>query len=561
MSGERRKKLPPAENDGTLYAEGGVFRKETAPGKDLKAVFDAAKAGEKTPDEAGAISAAEPKKIIDENAVRAATETLIKYKDYKNDYDEQVRENEEWWRLNHWRYLRQKNAEKKGSTIEPTSAWTFNSVINKHADMMDNIPAPVILPREESDEKEARTLTSIVPVINERCGFEKTYSDNSFSKIKNGLAAYSVVWKDEDNGLGDVSVGKVDILNLFWEPGICDLQSSANVFLINMVENEVLEATYPDELRGKLTGAEFTPVKYAVQEKEDDSSKSAVVDWYYKKNGVLHYVKFVGETVLFASENEEGYEDGFYRHGKYPFVLDAMYPLEGTLFSFGITAVCRDPQMYIDKLDKIVLDNLRFMAKPRWMFSKSCGVNTDDFEDPDKTVVWVEGNIDESRGRQITVSDISSIVSNWKTQKIDELKETSSNRDVSQGSTAGGVTSGAAIATLQEAGNKTSRDVIAGSYRAFAEIVKLEIELIRQFYTEERVFRIVGDDGMSDEFITYSNANISGKTDGREPVFDLKIKAQKKSPFSQTATNETAMEGASARSLRRDPVPANRTPP
>lgn len=478
------------------------------------------------------------KKVIGENEVRNARTILEEYRSYKADYDAQVKENEEWWRLNHWRYLRKKKRE--NNDIEPTSAWTFNSIVNKHADMMDNIPVPIVLPREQSDDKAARTLTSVLPVIGERCNFEKVYSDNSYSKIKNGLAAYSVVWKD-DEGLGDVSIEKVDILNLFWEPGVCDLQASANVFLVNMVKNDVLTATYP-ELTDKLGSADFQLEKYSSQEKEDDASKSAVIDWYYKKNGMLHFCKFVGETVLFASENEEGYENGFYEHGKYPFVLDAMYPLEGTLFAFGIVAVCRDPQMYIDRLDKIVLENLRFMAKPRWMFSKACGVNTDDFENPDKTVVWVEGDIDDNRGRQITVNDISAVVSNWKTQKIDELKETSSNRDVSQGSTGAGVTSGAAIATLQEAGNKTSRDIIAGSYRAFSEIVKFEIELIREFYTEDRVFRIVGEDGVNEEFITFSNKDMkpSGISD-KEPVFDLKIKAQKKSPFSQTATNETAM--------------------
>ena len=38
--------------------------------------------------------------------------------------------------------------------------------------------------------------------------------------------------------------------------------------------------------------------------------------------------------------------------------------------------------------------------------------------------------------------------------KIEELKETSGNRDFSQGSTASGVTAASAIAALQEAGSK-----------------------------------------------------------------------------------------------------------
>ena len=223
-----------------------------------------------------------------------------------------------------------------------------------------------------------------------------------------------------------------------------------------------------------------------------------------------------------------------------------MYPLEGTLFAFGIVEVCRGPQAYIDTLDGLVIENLKKQAKPRYFYKKDSGINATDFEDDNKTLVSVEGNINDERLRRIEVQDVSSIIGTWKQSKIDELKETSSNRDVSQGSTSGGVTSGAAIATLQEAGNKTSRDFIASSFRVFCEIEKLEIELIRQFYTEKRMFRIVGEDGVSDDFIEYDNSEIKPDVKGKEPIFDLVIKAQKKSPFSQTALNETAMNLYSA---------------
>ncbi len=48
---------------------------------------------------------------------------------------------------------------------EPSSAWLFNAILNKHADAMDNYPEPVVLPRERSDEESAKTLSSILPVV------------------------------------------------------------------------------------------------------------------------------------------------------------------------------------------------------------------------------------------------------------------------------------------------------------------------------------------------------------------------------------------------------------
>lgn len=481
--------------------------------------------------------------------VLSASAVLDEYMNAKKKFDEQIRKNEEWWRLNHWSVMR---AEKKDAKERPTSAWTFNSVVNKHADLIDNIPTSVVLPREQSDESEAKTLTSILPVINERCGFESVYSSNGWYKLKNGLAVYAVTWdNDAAGGLGDVSVSKVDVLNIFWEPNITDIQDSANVFVLAERDARSVENEYGlDE--GTLSSDDHGLTKYAVSESNGSKGKCVVVDWYYKRDGVLHLAKFSGETLLFASENEKGYENekvyenGFYEHGMYPFVFDSMYPLEGTLFSFGVIEVCRDPQGYIDTLDGLVLENLKKMAKPRYFGKKNCGINKTDFENEDVGIVDVEGDVNDNRLMKIEVPDISVVVGEWKRQKIDELKETSSNRDVSQGGTSGGVTSGAAIATLQEAGNKTSRDFISATFRAYREIVKLEIELVRQFYTDKRVFRIVGEDGMTTEYIEYSNANIKPDLKGKEPIFDLQIKAQKKSPYSQTALNETAMNLYSA---------------
>ena len=141
--------------------------------------------------------------------------------------------------------------------------------------------------------------------------------------------------------------------------------------------------------------------------------------------------------------------------------------------------------------------------------------------------------------------------------KIEELKETSANRDFNQGGSGSGVTSGAALAVLQEAGNKTSRDMISGSYRSYTKECYLVIELIRQFYTENRTFRITGETGRF-EYIQFSNQRLQGKPippaypgqelepgyvqSTRKPVFDVIIRPQKRSPYSKLAQNELAKE-------------------
>ena len=498
--------------------------------------------------------------VIDKRAIEKAAETLKDYKDGKKALEDRIVEEEKWWKLRHWDVISDGESTDRP---QPTSAWLFNSLTNKHADIMDNYPEPNVLPRERGDEECAKMLASILPVVYERNNYEETYSDAGWYKLKHGLSAKGVFWNTElEEGLGDVDTQFIDILNIFWEAGITNIQASRNLFIVSLKDNDLLEAEYP-QLKGKSGGKVIDVKQYVYDDKVDVSNKSVVVDWYYKKRNsagktVLHFCKFVGNEVLFASENEPEYaENGFYNHGMYPVEFDVLFPEEGTPVGFGYIAIMKSPQMYIDKLQQVMLENALMCSKPRFWAKKSMGINEKEFLDWSKPIVYVEGDIDEERLRQIDVQQVGGAAQNILQMKIDELKETSSNRDVSQGSSSGGVTAAAAIAALQEAGNKVSRDIISASYRSFTRECYLAIELMRQFYDETRSFRITGATGKY-EFIDFSNKMMQGEAippayEGQEleegyvelfrkPVFDIVVKPQKRSPYSKMAQNELAKE-------------------
>lgn len=421
---------------------------------------------------------------------------------------------------------------------------------------MDSFPKPNVLPREEGDREDAKMLSSVLPVILERNGFEQTYSDVWWYKLKSGTGVYGVFWNPRlENGLGDIDIRKLDLLNLFWEPGISDIQQSRNLFSVELMDNRTLESRYP-QLKGQLGGDVIDVARYIYDDTVDTSEKTVVVDWYYKTEGAdggkrLHYVKFAGETVLFASENEPEYQDrGFYDHGEYPVVFDTLFLEEGTPAGFGYVDIMRDAQGYIDRLGGAILKNSLVGARPRFFIKDTGAVNEKEFADVSKDFVHVAGQLDDGSLRQITVEPVSSMALNVLQMKIDELKETSGNRDFSQGSTASGVTAASAIAALQEAGSKLSRDMNKSGYRAFQKINYLCIELIRQFYDEPRSFRITGEQG-AEEFAVFDNRRLRpSQTEGvfgvdtgyRRPVFDIVVTSQKASPFNTIAQNELAKE-------------------
>lgn len=479
--------------------------------------------------------------------IKNAARTLQKYKQGKTNLEKRIIENEQWWKLQHWSLLKKTNE----SDPEPASAWLFNCIANKHADAMDNYPTPCVLPREKNDATSASTLSAVLPVVLEYNDFEQTYSDVWWYKLKTGTGCYGVFWNNSlEDGLGDIDIKQIDILNMFWESGIKNIQDSRNVFTVELEANDVLEEKYP-RLKGKLGMSSFDVAKYIYDDTVDTENKSAVIDWYYKKSigtsEIVHYCKFVGDEILYSSENDEAlFERGFYDHGKYPFVFDILFADEGTPCGFGYIDIMKNVQMYIDKLNQIILKNALQSGRRRFFISDSAGINEEEFADWSKEFVHTVGNPDERNIREIQVSQLDGSIIGILNQKIDELKETSGNRDVSQGGTVTGVTAASAIAALQEAGSKLSRDMIKSSYRAFRKINYFIIELIRQFYDEPRYFRISGNES-ENIFSHLSNRELLPQPSNesqfcKKPIFDIKVSSQKDNPFSTSAQNELAKE-------------------
>ncbi len=493
---------------------------------------------------------------------RVATEILARYRTGKSRLDARLSEEALWWQERHAGDRRPPAAGGAGGhpATRPASAWLFNSVCNKHADLCDAAPVCCVLPREPSDDAEARLLSDILPVISHRCRFDETYSAASWSKLKHGVSAYGVFWNPAlESGVGDIDIRRVDILNLFWEPGVRDIQESPNLFLVGLEDTDALMARYPHlrERRAAMRedGSPFTPElggSYLGRGGEGMGDKTAVVDWYYKRTlptgkTVLHFAKLAGDVLLYASENDPALATrGWYDHGLYPVVLDVLYPEEGTPAGYGLIAVGRDPQGYIDELDGHILEYANHASRVRYWAKRSLGINERAFLDPDRRIIEVEGDIDEEKLRQITLSPMDGMLCDIRRMKIDELKETTGNRDVSQGSTAGGVTAASAITALQEAGNKGSRDMIAGSHRAYVQVMQQVIELLRQFYDGVRCFRITGrPDGY--RYLRYDNSGLQDRAVGvdgegqplyRHPVFDIEVRAEREQPLERSERNE-----------------------
>ena len=524
------------------------------------------------------------------------TAVLQKYKAGKQSLERRVIAAENWWKLRNRFEEDKRPCASSAGDFRAVSGWLHNVIVSKHADAMEAYPEPVILPREPDDRAEAELLSAVVPCILEQNAFERTWSDAMWQKLKTGTAAYRVGWDpDKLGGLGDISIERVDLLNLFWEPGIADIQRSKFVFCTHLEDNDELEEEFP-QLRGRLRGNPFTATRFLYDDAVSLDGKSTVVEAYYRRKRagrtVLHYVKYVGDTVLYSTEEDtpqaspfrgkcpvrtlgdggaklgqvpssdpaalsvslsldsspeggaKNEAPGLYAHGRYPFVLDPLFPVEGSPCGYGFVDLCHNNQTAIDLMRSAIIKNTVVGATPRYFQRIDGSVNEEEFADLGRALVHVSGNLGEDSLRQIGFSPLSGVYMDVLNSSIQELRETSGNTETSTGNISSGVTAASAIAALQEASGKGSRDSTRSSYVAYAQIVELCIELIRQFYGLPRSFRIAGRAG-AEEYIRFSNAGLCPRPQpfgAALPVFDVKVSAQKRNAYSRLSQNELAME-------------------
>ena len=415
---------------------------------------------------------AEPARTIGPEQLKMLTAVLQEYKTGKARTERRIVESENWWKLRNDMEEQKATELGKDGGFKSVSGWLHNVIVSKHADAMEAYPEPNILPREQGDRPEAQILSDIIPCILEQNQYERTYSDAMWQKLKTGTGVYKVVWdKGKLNGLGDIGIERVNLLNIYWEPGITDIQKSRYFFHTELWDKDVLTERYP-ELEGKLKGQTFLSTRFLYDDTVKTDGKVTVIECYYHKHvggkQTVQYVKYVNDIVLYATENDrlrpivQGIgpmgqpaiaqqkpsmaERGLYDHGKYPYIFDPLFPIEGSPCGYGYVDLCRNPQTEIDLLKTSFVKNAMVGATPRYFKRMDGGVNEEEFLDLSKPLVNVNGNLGEDSLRQIDFSPLDGIYVNVLDRTIQELRETSGNTETSTGNISSGVTAASAIA-------------------------------------------------------------------------------------------------------------------
>lgn len=464
-------------------------------------------------------------------------EALEAYRTYKADREpliQRIRDNEAFYKKSYERLHGDIE-----TTMECDTPFIFASIENCRADAIDNYPNANIIEREPEGTEVAELLSKVVEAQLELSDFKCVYKDNIRNKLKYGTAVYGVFY---DEPSGDIDIRSIDILDVYVDMHIPNIDDSRFVFVSAAIENDVLIQRYPQYARLFSGDAEVETLTDTYRLKD----RTNILDCYYKKSdGAVHLMKICDGNVICATEDMDGYENGLYSHGRYPIVFDVLYPCEHSPFGFGMIDIGKSTQIEINKLDAAITENIMCASKPRYLTKRNGGINEDEFCDIGKSIVHYEGDTDSIRA--IDHSSINEYYLSHREFKKDELKEILANRDFQQGSTTGGVTAASAIETLRQAGEKRSRAIVNDTYDTFKQIVFMIIELMRQFFVEERIYRV--SDAMGKKtFAKFSNAMMY-KTDFsekgisfKELLFDIDVVVQRENPYSRESINNTILQ-------------------
>ena len=124
--------------------------------------------------------------------------------------------------------------------------------------------------------------------------------------------------------------------------------------------------------------------------------------------------------------------------------MDPMFPEPETPHGFGIIDAMRDTQEDIDQLNDLMMDNAKIASKRRFFVRQDAAGNEKEYADLERTFVHFKGSLTDQSLREIASEPYSGTYVSILANKIDELKENSFNRDISNGG-AGGTTTAAGI--------------------------------------------------------------------------------------------------------------------
>ena len=436
----------------------------------------------------------------------------------------------------------------------PVTPVIQSTVENVKSELMDRIPEAVIAPESPNDGEVARVIEAIIRQNHDAYCYAKEYRMLIHDLLVGGYAVQEVGYDSTLNGgLGGAFIRHVDARSVLFDPLSSQLQDGRAVFKIALRTREYLEAHFPDKAPFLTSDAFGSPD--AVEDevlRGDRRDTMLLIEYWWREYDAeqdrysVHMAQLAGNTVLVDSRDVK--PEGYFEHGQYPFVLTPLFVRKGSCLGLGYVDMFATKQRYADKLDQIVLKNALMASHNKLLVTEASGFDVDDLRDWSKEVHKGESL---NGVTWFTTPPLPGYIIDYIEKTREGIKQESGANEFSRGYTGSGVTSAAAIASLQEMSNKRARMVSRVLHEAFRDAVRMEIEVEREFNFFTRTVTVTRN-GETRE-MTFESAMLVKFAPGNVPLpieFLISVKAQQETRYTAMTQNELVLKMMGAGMMR-----------
>lgn len=484
----------------------------------------------------------------------------------------------------------------KSRKIRPNSEdnFVFLAVTNQAASITANTPEAVIEGTGDDDDEVAKKLTYLSRFNDNRNNFRAIWRKTVLQFLSYGPAIGGVLWDPEWTGgtgpnrwVGDVRIFNINRKDIFFDPAIINLEERLQecAFITRKPRKKLswIKDRWPE--KGKYVGSENNTD--ILQDEGQDPQQAYVIEHWHKgkpwtvpKEVKAKYLEQadIAETM----ENDPykaqdlrdmakgelkgihvayvangvflGYEPYVYDDGQYPFVYKCLYHDENSPFGFGEIRNTKIPQVMHNKADEIEIE-----AYSRQGLG---GMFYEDGAISGKQLTEIERNSGRG-GMYFKVNSIHRLkdrdgvkvpasLTNYKEHKQRMVETVSANTPIQQGLSPGANISYSTVAELGARTDVRGKQKIEILEDFLVEMNKLRVSRFRQFYTEERYYRLKGKFGQRIEgTFNASEMSRAWEREGEDgmtqlesyvPEFDVSVKVMDEKPNAREYYTRTGFD-------------------
>ncbi|PZD95228.1 hypothetical protein DNH61_11755 [Paenibacillus sambharensis] len=417
-------------------------------------------------------------------------------------------------------------------------SWLLNPVINYIAYVVDqktpqitnNRPRGLILPTVQGDEEVAKLFTQVTEVIAERADLDEVIAEVVPTGLLLGIGWFKVYWDNTKSGgqydpmnpmrsnvwKGDVCVESPDPANIYHDPSAHKVEDCRYIIYAVPKTVEFIKEKFGVDVDPENS---FETEIYSRPGADNAKNRVMLYEYWYKEQGGIHCTYAAGGKILKDIRN-------VYKHGRYPFVRFVPKKKRKSMLGIGEPQNIMENQKLLNKFMEMLTRNTALTANPILFVDANSGIDPAKFQAKPGIVQPVTNLSQTKPAEWFQPPQISRDVPQTIDKLIEVIERMAGIYDAQTGETPSGVTAAAAIQMLVEQGSIPIKGIAANLNRAIKDVYELMIELVKEFYTEERYIRITDEQG-NHEFMPFVGAQYA------EIDLDVQVSAGASTPTSK----------------------------